>query len=123
MKLGTETGSVINHLMSRSTRDQATPEVGMGATVLMWTDRRAATVTRVWVERKATLIRVQYDEEQPDGSFAHNPNGGTDTFRQANIGGWEQVTKNSDTGRYNKVEGGGWGLMLGVRQSYRDPSF
>lgn len=32
MKLGTQTGSVINHLYSRGVIGQPTPEVGMGAT-------------------------------------------------------------------------------------------
>lgn len=38
MKLGTQTGSLINHIMS--TAKARTPEIGEGATILAWTDRR-----------------------------------------------------------------------------------
>lgn len=44
MKLETETASVMNHLMSRATVGHPESVVGMGATILMWTDRRAATI-------------------------------------------------------------------------------
>ncbi len=45
MKLGTQTGSVINHLHSRAVIGQPEPVVGMGATMLLWSDRRACTIT------------------------------------------------------------------------------
>lgn len=46
MRLGTETNSLVNHLMS-GTKGQPLPEAGMGITLLHWTDRRAGTITRV----------------------------------------------------------------------------
>lgn len=46
MKLGTETGSLTNWMMS-DTRNQPTPVVGMGLTLLHWTDREVATITKV----------------------------------------------------------------------------
>lgn len=42
MKLGRETGSLINHLLSHS--KEPAPAVGMGATILGWSDRHPATV-------------------------------------------------------------------------------
>src|ERR1700734_2303534 len=45
LKAGTETGSLVNHMMSLS--KLMTPEIGMGATILCWTDRHAATITHV----------------------------------------------------------------------------
>mgnify|MGYP001576962564 CR=1 FL=1 len=41
LRAGTQTGSLINHLMSGS--KGAEPEVGMGATILGWSDRHPAT--------------------------------------------------------------------------------
>lgn len=45
LRAGTQTGSLINHLVSGMA--SPVPTVGMGATILHWTDRRAATVTEV----------------------------------------------------------------------------
>ena len=56
MRLGKETGSVINHLMSDI--GLVEPKVGMGATILCWSDRHAATIVKV---TKAT-IHVRRDK-------------------------------------------------------------
>ena len=55
LRLGTETGSLVNHVWSR-TRPVGPEDVceGMGATFLSWTDRHAATVHAVWTEGKKT---------------------------------------------------------------------
>lgn len=45
MALGTETGSLVNHLMSGSRQPE--PEIGMGATILLWTDRHACTICEI----------------------------------------------------------------------------
>ena len=131
MKLGTETGSVMNHLASRATIGQPEPTVGMGATILMWTDRGAATITSVFKIGKTTYLTVQRDREVrisgsvQDGSadyeFQRNPNGSTTTYRQARDGGWQKVDINPDTGRYVATRGAG--LRIGERDEYRDPSF
>lgn len=54
MKLGTETGSVVNHLMSRGGSN--VPVVGKGATELMWTDRKAYFVNSVSEDLKECVI-------------------------------------------------------------------
>ncbi len=61
MKLGTQTGSMTNHLMSNVKSME--PMVGMGATVLMWTDRHACTIIEVNINRfkLARRVTVQYD--------------------------------------------------------------
>lgn len=58
MKFGSETGSLVNHFMSQG----STPEVkiGMGATLLFWTDREAATV--VSYDEKRMIVGVQEDD-------------------------------------------------------------
>ena len=45
MKLGTETGSMMNHLMVNANHPK--PVVGMGATMCSWSDRTAATIVAV----------------------------------------------------------------------------
>ena len=56
MKLGTETGSFVNHVLATQNKPQAV--VGMGCTVLSWTDRHAATVIKVTPK----TITVQRDK-------------------------------------------------------------
>jgi len=59
MKLGSETGSLINHLMAGEISD--VPKVGDGATLLLWTDRHAATAIDVDTSGKNPVITVQRD--------------------------------------------------------------
>ena len=55
MKIGTETGSLVNWVQSAYT---GTPVVGEGATEFHWTDRSAYTVTEVAAGGKScTIVR------------------------------------------------------------------
>jgi hypothetical protein len=121
MKLGTQTGSLVNHILADAT--SATPEVGTGCTVLLWTDRKAATVVASFVERKRTYVTVQYDtatrtddngmSESQDYAYEPNPNGIKRDFELRPDGRW------SERGSRGK----GNGLLIGVRQAYHDYSF
>lgn len=133
MRLGTQTGSAMNHIYSRMTKGQPVPEVGMGATVLLWSDRHAATITAVeetrpgcWIitvqEDKATVTAGSTFDGSAEYSYEPNPLGWTHTFRFDPRSGWAEVRINEATGRYNKV-GGGNGILIGQRREYRDPSF
>lgn len=105
MKLGSQTGSLTNHILSRAVIGQPEPVVGMDCTLLAWTDRHAATIRMV----TRSIITVQDD----DGGVYH--------FRK-NVGGmWDEVKLNHSTNRWNKT--GGYGLRIGTREEYRDPSF
>lgn len=128
MNLGTQTGSLVNHLMSRSAPQE--PQVGMPATLLSWSDRDPATVIEVFVKGKTTYFTVQSDawkalkpvglSEDQDYEYFRDPDGTTYTFRQSRQGGWEGVRLNPETGRYLK---GGANIMLGRREKYVDPTF
>ena len=131
MKLGTETGSLTNHLYSRGVIGQPEPVVGMGATVLYWTDRHGATITKVWIERGDTYVTTQDDHatrtdkngmsESQTYEFSPNPNGSEHTFRMSVTGRWQEVRKNPTTKRWNKTHGPG--LRVGERAHYHDFSF
>lgn len=54
MKLGTQTGSLVNHIYGSSANP--VPEVGMGCTVLGWTDRHAATIVEVKSPTKIAVV-------------------------------------------------------------------
>ena len=130
-KLGTQTASVINHIMSRSTKGQPDPVVGMGATILHWTDRDAGTITKVFAIGKDLAIEVQQDKatrtdtngmsEMQTYAYEADPNGARSTWR-FKAGAWKQVRYSEDTKRWRLVEAGG-GLQIGVRRAYHDFSF
>ena len=127
MRLGTQTGSLTNHLLSRMVGDQPVPTVGMGATILAWTDRHAATIIAVDGER----VTVQEDiakradkngmSESQAYTFEPNQTGRVVMFRRRANGMWQEVRKNETTGRWNKVDG--YGLRIGDREEYYDFSF
>jgi hypothetical protein len=111
MKLGSETGSLINHVMSR---ESVKPEIGMGATILCWSDRHAATIIKmtpksVTVQRdKAIRTDKNGMSESQDYTYERNENGSISTFRLTKRG-WRNKS--------------GEGLRIGDRREYYDYSF
>lgn len=133
MRLGTQTGSLINHAMTHGVTQPA-PAVDTPATLCGWTDRHPGTVIEVDAKPgKPVIITIQEDKatapaghsnaftEAQRWEYSRDPNGWTTSFRQRKDGGWEEVQKGV-TGRWSKVQGGK-GLVLGRREKYRDPSF
>jgi hypothetical protein len=110
MKAGTETGSLMNHVMSRG---ETKPEVGMGATILMWTDRKAGTIIKV----TPTQVHVQVDKatrtdtngmsESQEYAYERDTNGAVYVFRMTKRG----------------YRCNGNGLGIGYRRAYHDYSF
>lgn len=62
MRLGSQTGSVVNHLHARGTIGQPAPVAGMGATILHWTDRSAATIFRVFEHKGDVAVETRDDD-------------------------------------------------------------
>ena len=114
LKLGRDTGSLTNHMMSRP-YGEPKPEVGMGATILMWSDRHAATIVKV----TPTQVHVQRDKatrtddrgmcESQDYTYERDPTATVEVFRLTKRG-W-------------RAPGGGAGLLIGDRDEYHDFSF
>ena len=140
MKLGSQTGSVTNHIYSRATKGQPHPVVGMGATILLWTDRHAATITRVYEVRcrvgKAVQsllhVEVQQDiaartdsngfSESQAYDYQPNPKAHVEYYRFQD-GRWRQLERSEKNGHALKLVNGGHGLRIGDRQEYCDPCF
>ena len=128
MKLGTDTGSLVNHMMSM-TGDHAI-YVGAPATLLSWTDRHPATVVEVITKGKSLYVIVQADSwtridnngisENQSYLYGRDHNGYKSTFKWANSR-WRQVVLNEESKRYNLLGVGG--LSIGHREKYEDPSF
>lgn len=128
MKLGTRTGSLMNHVMSRSASPE--PVAGMGATILGWTDRYPATIVDVTNDtitlREDNAVRTDKNgmSEAQEYEYTPDPTGCVYVFRKDRDGNWRECVKHPDSGRYNMVKkGGGKGLMLGHRDKYYDFSF
>ena len=129
MKLGSETGSLCNHIFSRMTKGQPTPEVGMGCTILAWTDRHAGTIVKIDSSTKYPVLFIQEDHYKmtneggiwgnQEYEFTADPKGLIWNFRCRNEK-WELVTK-SEKGRW--ILCCGEGLRIGTRDRYYDPSF
>ena len=129
LKAGTETGSLVNHLMSGDTA--IVPEVGMGVTILMWTDRRAATIIEVHSTKKGVIkeIVIQDDtslrtddngmSESQGYCYIRDPNGHKRTARFLKKGWRILEGKDGESGR--NIYGSG--LRLGIRNTYHDYSF
>jgi len=133
MKLGTHTGNVFNHLDSRAVRGEPAPYVGMGATMLQWTDRHAATITKVFKHGKTTYVIVTRDtatrtdkngmSESQEYTYSSNLNGTEHIFKKnPKTGFWKEVRFNNATKRYVQMSHG-TGLKIGVRDEYYDYSF
>lgn len=112
MKAGSETGSLINHLYSRG--QEVVPMVGMGVTILCWTDRHAGTI----VKMTPTQIHVQMDSvkridsngmsESQEYKYSRDTYAAVTVFRKTNRG-------------YRSKAGNG--LLIGTREKYHDYSF
>jgi hypothetical protein len=134
MKLGSQTGSVMNHLAARGVIGQPSPHIGMGATILHWTDRSPASIIAV-IKRKDDRIYLEVQEdnykfisgsaqsESQEYEYSPNPNGSIRTFRQEPNGMWQEVVAGKRPGTFKKASGGGCGLRIGERERYYDPSF
>jgi hypothetical protein len=115
MKAGTETGSLMNHIMTNAA--QAKPEVGMGCTLCGWTDRHAGTVVEIKSDRRIVVqqdIATRTDtlgmSDQQTYDYTPNPNGAKYVFFLNKRGQW-------------KCKSMGYGLVLNTRREYYDFSF
>ena len=103
-----------------SNQEELQPEIGMGATIVMWSDRAPATV----VEVNGNKILVQHDNwERVDNNgmsdaqeyvYSPNPTAGKIEFSKRKNGKWVAV---------GQPQKGGITLALGFRSRYYDFSF
>jgi hypothetical protein len=117
LKAGTETGSLVNHVYSRSRG--VTPEVGMGCTLCGWTDRHAATIVsisksgkRIGVQGdKATRTDRNFMSENQSYTYERQPDSAISYFSLRKNGMWKPVKSSYGC------------LVIGIRDEYYDYSF
>lgn len=108
----------LQNMMADGASDAATPELGMGATLVRWTDRHAGTV--VYVSPSGHKISVQRDKatrtdtngmsDAQTYEFEADPNGAVETYTRRKDGTYRQA-------------GGTSRCLLGSRSHYHDFSF
>jgi hypothetical protein len=97
-------------------------KIGMGATLLSWSDRLPATVIEFFKKGKTFYVVVQCDDykrtddngmsENQEYEYSRNTDGGKATFRIEKDGSFTRVYKALKTGEYRQTEGG---IIIGKR--------
>jgi len=122
MHYGTETGSLVNHLLSRQTG--TFPSIGDPATVLHHSDRIPATVTGWDKEKQIVTLREDdatcTDFDQQTYTFQRSEFGATYHFKREKNGSWVQVVFRNTSDRWFVFC---QGLVIGRREKYCDPDF
>jgi len=95
-------------------------EIGIGVTMLNWTDRTPGTI--IEVDPKCKWIKIQEDSykridnlgmsDSQDYEYSRNLNGSVKTYKKNRLG------KYTDNGKKD-----GCGLIIGYRERYYDYSF
>lgn len=108
----------LQNLIADQSKDAEQVEVGVGATVVSWTDRHAGTV--VEVSKSGHRIVVQEDT-----ATRTDTNGMSDaqsySFERNENGRLYEATRRKD-GTY-RLKGGTSRVLIGVRDRYHDYSF
>lgn len=99
-------------------KEEIKPQVGMGATEILWSDRKPYTVIEVLSEKKIVVQSDSYKRIDTNGmsdcqeyEYSRNPNGCTVTLSKRKDGRWRVV------GKKDMV------FAVGFRNKYHDFSF
>lgn len=119
MNLGTDTGSLVNYMKGNTA--PITPEVGMGATLLMWSDRSPFTIHKV-EGKKLWASPDLYDRIDENGmsecqEYVYHNN---DQELEIN---WTLFTLRKDGRWHRGTTLCGMVLSIGHREKYYDFSF
>lgn len=130
MKLGTQTGSLINHLIAGA-NTLAEIKAGTPATILSWSDRAPATVFRVFKVGSSTIVETRDDlykridnngmSESQEYEYKININGSQSYWKIDKNGDVSRVYLKRETGRWVKAKSGS--IAFGRREKYHDFTF
>lgn len=104
------------------------PEIGMGATIAVGSDKYAGTITDI---DKDGVITVRKDEVtrptsfggKPSQEYIYKPNPKGVSFHFKNYSnGWSYVEQNPDTGRWKKQKAN-YEVNIGVRKEHHEFSY
>ena len=130
MKLGTQTGSLVNHLIAGA-GTLSEIKAGTPATILSWSDRSPATVFRVFKVGSSTIVEVRDDQykridnngisESQVYEYKTDVNGSRSYWKIDKNGNVSRTYKNEETGRWGKIKSGA--IAFGSREKYHDFTF
>lgn len=119
--------SLVTSILDQRHENSPRPSIGMGATILGWTDRYAGTVIEVSQDR----ITIQEDhstrtDKNGDSSdqvyvYSKNDKGLLHHFGRRG-GSWVHVIHKESSGTWQRKEGG-YDLLLGKRDHFFDFSY
>jgi len=127
MKLGTQTGSLVNHIYSGMTANEPEPTVGMGVTMLSWSDRSAGTIVEVNTKKRYIAVTeddaVRTDDNGMSESqvyeYTTRMDGYMYYYKKDKSGEWRRCYYNEN----KRLVFGRGGLVLGRREKYYDFTF
>lgn len=110
--------SPINQIMASATNGAPAPTPGMGCTVLMYSDRRAGTITRVSPSGKTIWFTC-------DEATRIDSNGMSDMqeYSYKTIEGAPELSARMNKRGQYRMKGGGSVVAVGYRREYYDFSF
>jgi hypothetical protein len=120
-KLGTQTGSLVNYVHGNS--KQISPEVGMGVTILSWSDRHPGTIVKVYPDGSFDVQEDNYKRIDDNGmsetqEYEYTPN------PEAYVRHFGPVKRGKDKGAIREnCKKGGQAIRIGRRERYYDFSF
>lgn len=139
--------SINNEMKARAVIGEPTPEVGMGATMLVGSDRYGCTINRIFMEGKRQVLEVTHDKtklvggamlsEEQTYEYVPQPNAKRHYFAKNEAGFWQEMHYKIISSTYDaktdertdvlskrlSVSRVSVGLRIGERDEYRDPSF
>lgn len=118
-----KTGSLFNMLMDGD--KPLVPEVGMGATILYWSDRSAATIMKVSEDKKHVWISQDIATRTDKNGMSDDQSYTYETVNADKPETWIEYTLRKD-GKYHAKGDrmrGSLSLLIGSRREYYDYSF
>ena len=116
-------GSIVNKIQARAHPQE--PKIGMGVTLLLYTDRKAGTIRDVSVNGKSFLftldkaIRTDFNGMSDSQTYEYEDQPNTQTYEavKTKSGVWKVKRNNDNPGL------GGTIVAVGYRDHYHDYSF
>lgn len=131
MKLGSQTGSLINHMIAGA-GTLSEIKAGTPATLLSWSDRSPGTVFRVFKVASSTIVEVREDiytridkngmSESQEYEYKIDVNGSKSFWKIDKNGNVCRMYINKETGRWNKTKTG-CSIAFGRRERFYDFTF
>lgn len=123
LKLGTQTGSLINHVVS--SMNDSGPAAGMGATKLYWSDRKACTIVKVFRNKAGKVIRIHVQEDHATRTDANGMSDSQSYKFAPNLEAAEEVFTLRSNGAWAPQGSSSRGvrLKIGARDQFHDYSF